>query len=506
MLIMETGAKIRRLYHVENHSIKEIARRLKISKNTVRRVLRAEGAGRTYQREKTTKPKLEKYEETLRSWLESDKKLPKKKRPNATHYHKELKKLGYTGAYDSIQRYVKKWLTDNNKNTNAYIPLTFSPGEAYQFDWSDQSVEIAGATTKIKVAHFKLCYSRKFFLIAYLRETHEMLFDAHDKAFAFFEGVTKRGIYDNMRTAVNKIKTGKDRDFNKQFLSMVDHYMIDPTACNPASGWEKGQVENNVNTIRNWIFIPKLCVDSLDDLNKHLAKRCQEISESRDHPEQNDKKIESVFLTEKDHLRKFETPYHGYLEIEAKVSSTCIVNFDNNRYSVDSIAASQHVTIRSYPTKVEVFYKDKLIASHERIFLKNKSILNPYHYLSLLDRKPGAVRNGAPFKNWKLPKSIVEVKDILLERKGGDRECVNVLLQLRNYSLEDVGFACEMALCEKVINSDYILNILSRSNAQAKPEEIEIPESLQLKTDPTDDCERYNELLNKGDHNEPNKS
>ncbi len=103
---------------------------------------------------------------------------------------------------------------------------------------------------RVKVAHVRLCASRAMYVRAYPRETQEMLFDAHARAFAFFGGVPTRGIYDNMKTAVTSVFTGKERVFNRRFLVMANHYMVEPTACSPASGWEKGQVENQVQTAR----------------------------------------------------------------------------------------------------------------------------------------------------------------------------------------------------------------------------------------------------------------
>jgi transposase len=136
------------------------------------------------------------------------------------------------------------------------VPLAFDPGEAYQFDWSHEVVVIAGATTTVKVAHMRLCHSRMFFVRAYPRESQEMVFDAHDKAFAFFGGACQRGIYDNMKTAVDAIFIGRERQYNRRFVQMCGHYLVDPVACTPASGWEKGQVENQVGLVRERFFTP----------------------------------------------------------------------------------------------------------------------------------------------------------------------------------------------------------------------------------------------------------
>ncbi|BCD90103.1 hypothetical protein fh0823_23170 [Francisella halioticida] len=127
-----------------------------------------------------------------------------------------------------------------------------------------------------------------------------MLFDAHDKAFEFFGGVTQRGIYDNMKTAVDKVFVSKsNRKFNQNFLCMLKHYVIEPTACNPASGWEKGQVENQVDNIRDWLFKPRLKFDTLEELNRHLQQRVLDISKQRKHTEIRDKTIYDVFRQEK---------------------------------------------------------------------------------------------------------------------------------------------------------------------------------------------------------------
>ncbi len=116
------------------------------------------------------------------------------------------------------------------------MPLFFAPGEAYQFDWSHEIVLINSVTVTVKVAHIRLCHSGMMFVRAYPRETQEMVFDAHDRAFAFFGGACTRGIYDNMKTAVETVFVGKDRQYNRRFLQMCSHYLVQPVACTPASG------------------------------------------------------------------------------------------------------------------------------------------------------------------------------------------------------------------------------------------------------------------------------
>ena len=171
----------------------------------------------------------------------------------------ELRGLGYDGGYDAVRRYGNNWRKEHGASTAAaYVPLSFAPGEAYQFDWSHEVVLLSGVTVIVKAAHVRLCHSRMLFVRVYPRETQEMVFDAHDRAFALFKGACQRGIYDNMKTAVETIFIGKDRLYNRRFLQMCSHYLVDPVACTPASGWEKGQVENQVGLVRERFFTPRL--------------------------------------------------------------------------------------------------------------------------------------------------------------------------------------------------------------------------------------------------------
>ena len=198
---------------------------------------------------------------------------------------------------------TRRWREQHASATaKAYIPLTFAPGEAYQFDWSHEIVVMDGVTTTVKVAHVRLCHSRMMFVRAYPRETQEMVFDAHERAFAFFRGACQRGIYDNMKTAVETVFVGKDRQYNRRFLQMCSHHLVEPVACTPASGWEKGQVENQVGLVRERFFTPRLRVKSYDELNAWLVDKCVAWAKAHAHPEQSERTIWEVFEDERPKL------------------------------------------------------------------------------------------------------------------------------------------------------------------------------------------------------------
>src|SRR3954451_20852438 len=151
-------------------------------------------------------------------------------------------------------------------------------------DWSHVVVLLSGVTVIVKAAHVRLCHSRMMFVRVYPRETQEMVFDAHDRAFALFKGACGRGIYDNMKTAVETIFVGKQRLYNRRFLQMCSHYLVDPVACTPASGWEKGQVENQVGLVRERFFSPRLRFKTLDELNAWLLDKCIAYAKVHRHP------------------------------------------------------------------------------------------------------------------------------------------------------------------------------------------------------------------------------
>src|SRR5438445_10591698 len=275
MLVVETVARIRREHFIKGKTIKEIARDLKVSRNTVRRILRSGETWFEYEREVQPRPKLGRWTAELDELLASNAAKAAREQLTLIRIFEELRGRGYDGGYDAVRRYARRWAKERGQATAAaYVPLSFAPGEAFQFDWSHEVVLLSAGTVIVKVAHVRLCHSRMLFVRAYPRETQEMVFDAHDRAFAFFKGACTRGIYDNMKTAVETIFVGRERAYNRRFQQMCSHYLVDPVACTPASGWEKGQVENQVGQMRERLFTPRLRVKSYDELNAWLIEPC----------------------------------------------------------------------------------------------------------------------------------------------------------------------------------------------------------------------------------------
>jgi hypothetical protein len=375
------------------------------------------------------------------------------------------------------------------------VPLKFALGEAFQFDWSTEYAFVGGLRRRLEVAHTKLCASRAFWLVAYPTQSHEMLFDAHARAFAAFGGVPQRGIYDNMKTAVDKVGLGKKRVINARFEAMTGHYLFEPEFCNVASGWEKGIVEKNMRDRRTsiWHKAVKLRWDSMETLNAWLAEECRAAWDELNHPEWPTLKVADVLQDEQVRLMPNPKPFDGYVEVPARVSSTALVHLQRNRYSVPSEHAHEVVSLRLYPDRLEVVAENTRVASHVRSFERSQTFYDWRHYVSLIERKPGALRNGAPFET--LPEALKKLQSILLRREGGDRVMAQVLAAVPVHGLDAVLLAAELALEAGKPSGEHVLNVLARLKAPGDSVALEAASTpLKLAVEPLANVQRYDRL------------
>jgi transposase len=495
MLVVETVAKIRRAYFVQGKAIKAICRELRVSRKAVRKVLRSKATEFRYHRDQQPLRRIGPCQDELDRLLAANETKPSRERLTLVRIFEELRERGYEGGYDAVRRYARAWQDDQARVSHAYVPLSFAPGEAYQFDWSHEVVLINGTTVTVKVAHVRLCHSRMLFVRAYPRETQEMVFDAHDRAFAFFKGTCTRGIYDNMKTAVDTIYVGRERAYNRRFLQMCSHYLVEPVACTPASGWEKGQVENQVGLVRERFFTPRLRVKNYDELNAWLLDKCVAHARAHRHPEQREQTVWQVFEAERPSLVRYAGRFDGFHAVPASVSKTCLVRFDHNRYSVAASAVGRPVEIRAYADRIELRQDGHVVGEHRRCFGRDQTVFDPWHYVPVLLRKPGALRNGAPFKDWVLPAGLERIRRKLAGSADGDRQMVAILAAVLSGGLAAVEAACLEALSEGVHSADVVLNILARRREpKAAPITVTTPDALRLRHAPAADCARYDSL------------
>ena len=495
MLIVETIAKVRRAYFAHGKSIKAICRELGLSRKVVRKVIRSGETSFTYERAVQPRPKLGQWTAALDELLETNAAKPAREQLTLIRIFEELRGRGYGGGYDAVRRYARRWSKERGQSTAAaYVPLSFAPGEAFQFDWSHEIVVLSGVTTIVKVAHVRLCHSRMLFVRAYPRETQEMVFDAHDRAFAFFRGACQRGIYDNMKTAVEAVFVGKDRLYNRRFLQMCSHYLVDPVACTPASGWEKGQVENQVGLVRERFFTPRLRFKSYDEMNAWLLDQCVAYAKAHRHPELSEQTIWEAFEAERPKLVPYAGRFDGFHAVPASVSKTCLVRFDNNKYSVAASAIGRPVEVHAYADRIVIRQDGRIVGEHARSFGRGATIYDPWHYVPVLASKPGALRNGAPFKDWVLPAAMERIRRKLAGAEDGNRQMVDILTAVLSDGLPAVEAACAEATMQGVHSADVVLNILARQRDPGRPATILTPAALTLRHAPVADCARYDSL------------
>jgi transposase len=496
--------------------IREIARRTGVSRNTIKRYLR-EGLVEPQFQTPDRPSKIDPYSARLTDWLVANQRKARKDRRTAKDMFEELVKAGYDGSYERVAAFVRQWKGERQRAQNTtdrgtFVPLVFAPGEAFQFDWSEDWAYVGGERIKLQVAHIKLSHSRAFLVRAYLLQTHEMLFDAHWHAFRVFEGIPSRGIYDNMKTAVDKVGIGKQRDVNARFLAMTSHYVFDPEFCNPAAGWEKGQVEKNVRDARHRMWQVAPVFPDLVALNDWLEERSKQLWTETPHGTLQGS-IADVWAAEKPALMPLTTMFDGFVEARKRVSPTCLITFDceedqqtirgivcpTQGYSVPASFANRPVSLRIYPERLVVVAEGHVICTHERIIdgshrKPGRFIYDWRHYLAVVQRKPGALRNGAPFLE--MPEPFRKLQAKMLRQPGGDREMVDILSLVLHHDEQAVLRAVEMALQAGVPTKTHVLNLLHRLLDGTPNEQPDVtpPAALSLSKEPEANVARYDGL------------
>ena len=493
--------KIRRMYFREQKSVREISRLTSLSRNTIDKWLKSPTEREPRYHRSSRICKLTPFHEQLCQALNTDSHRPKRERRSGRALHTALQRAGYSGSYSRVTDFIRSWRQGAGQKSapHAFVPLSFALGEAFQFDWSEEGLVIGGIYYRVQVSHMKLCASRAFWLVAYPSQGHEMLFDAHTRSFTALGGIARRGIYDNMKTAVDKVLKGKGRLVNARFAVMCAHYLFDPDFCNVASGWEKGVVEKNVQDSRRriWIEAGNERFGSFAELNLWLGKRCQSLWEEIRHPEHKQFSIAEVLELEQSHLMPMPEAFDGYVEKLARVSSTCLVSVARNRYSVPCELTGQMVSTRLYPDRVEIHANDTQVSCHERLSTYSNTRYDWQHYIPLLQRKPGALRNGAPFND--LPEPLQRLRRLLLREMGGDRVMAQVLAIVPDAGRDAVLVCVELALEKQIpsgrVSVEHVINVLSRLNELPTPEQITT--HLQVSLPPLADTARYDRLLEK---------
>jgi transposase len=492
-----TLSKLRRMVLRDGISVRKASKILSISRTTAKKWL-DEGAmvEPSYRPRKPAESLLDPYKDQLNQWFKANSHRSKRERRTVKSLFEAIRAMGYAGSRGPVYEYYKCWRReqDETQSKTGFVPLVFEFGEAFQFDWSCEYAFVGGLRRRLEVAHIKLAASRAFLLVAYYSQAHEMLFDAHAKGFTVLGGIPRRGIYDNMRTAVDAVGPGKQRTVNARFEAMAGHYLFEPEFCNRAAGWEKGIVEKNVQDRRRniWREASERRWATLVDLNAWLQSSCIASWAEIYHPQWPELTVAEVWQDEQVQLMPCPTPFDGYVEQPVRVSTTALIHYQRNRYSVPCEWVNRVVSLRAYPDRLLVVGPEGECVTLVRSFERDQTIYDWTHYIGLIGRKPGALRNGAPFKT--MPEPLQELQRQLLRHPGGDRVMAQVLTAVPHHGLEAVLVAVEIALQSGRVSAEHVLNLVSRLKEQRRPVR-EVATSLSLAEPSQANVHRYDSLL-----------
>jgi transposase len=485
---VDTYVKIRKAVMKDGISKREASRRFGVSRQFVDKAL-ASPAPKPYSLVNPRPSKLDPHKDFIDSILEEDKGVHKKQRHTAKRIHERLcDEESFTGGYTIVKDYLQ---TKKRKSRESFVPLAHPPGEA-QVDFGEADIYLNGELTRCHYFAMTLPYSNATFIKAYPFEKTECFLDGHVSAFEFFGKVPTRILYDNASIMVKKIEEDKTRDVTEAFQGLVSHYLMDYKFANVASGNEKGHVEGNVGHTRRKFMVPIPRVSSYDELNARLSDQCSRFQDRRIWGKE--KPVREML---QDDLKAIEDlPAHALDPSTKKagtVSSTLLVRYDTNDYSVPFEYANNDVSVKAYWDHVEIFRRETIIARHDRLFDREGFSYNPMHYLKLLERKPGALEQAAPLKNWSLPTVFEKFKCKLesrLKRKG-KLEFIQTLRLLEIYSITEIEIALEEAIALDAISVDAVKILADNLRDQSTPdldlsEYPHIPNVQVKKTDPND--------------------
>lgn len=457
MISVEEREKIRRLYFLENKSIRQIAQEVNRSRFAVRKAIASAEKGSYTLKGPRPAPVLGPYKARINELLAENEHLPRKQRYTGHKIYEIIQSEGYAGSGVGVRCYISRQRHEE-KQRAVYLPLEFDPGVDAQVDWGEAEALIAGQKVTVQLFCMRLCYSRRLFVMAFPSQKQEAFFAGHVQAFRHFGGVPQRLSYDNLKTAVQRILTGHQRQEQTAFVSFRSHYLFESHFCTPGQGHQKGGVEHGVGFGRRNFMVPIPEVASFEELNALLQAKC--LADDARQVKGQAETIGEAWQREKAHLRPLpEREYECCVTRLAVLNPYSQIALDTNRYSVPVDKAYQHLVVKAYPFRVDILYLDQVIASHPRCYGREQDVFDPLHYLPLLEQRPGAFAHAKPIRRWRAgwPSAYERLLGRLqaAEPDGrGIQEFIRVLKLHQNYPPERVEQAVEQALVYGCTHAD----------------------------------------------------
>jgi transposase len=495
VLKVDQREQIRRAYFIEGKSFRQIARDGHHSRRTIRKALHDAGPPRYTLKTPRRRPVLEPFLAIVDRWLQEDLARPAKQRHTAHRiYDRLVAEHDFQGGESTVRQYVRQ---QRPGKRDVFIPLEHDPAEA-QADWGTAKVYIDGRLVEANLFCLRLCYSTRFFVGAYPRQTKEAFYAGHVAAFEALGGVPRTITYDNLSTAVKKVLGGNRREEQQEFVAFRSHHLYESVFCRPGEGHEKGLVENLVGYARRNFLVPLPQVASFEELNAILQERC--------HADLNrhlrDGRTVAEAWKEEQHsllpLPNYAWPC--YLLRPARISGTCLVSFDGNRYSAPALYARRPVLVRASVDRVEIVFRDSVIAGHPRSYERGQDVLDPYHYLPVLLRKPRAFHQAKPVRAYTWPPVFQQALASLEERYPdgqGVKEYVRILALKDAVGEKRLAEAVELALRYRCVGVDAVCHLLHQMEQpwQQPLPLLAVPAGLAAIAVPARDLSQYNRLL-----------
>jgi transposase len=501
MRTVDDYERIRKAYHIEGLSIREISRRYQHSRRLIRKALEHPIPEKYHLGQPKPAKVLGAHQQRILDLLKESETLPRKQRYTAHKIYELVQQEGYAGSEGNIHNFICR-TRKKLEAGKAYLPLEFEAGQDAQVDWGEAVVILAGVEVKVQFFVMRLNYSRVRFVKAYPFQKQEAFLDAHESGFHFVGGVPHRITYDNLKTAVFRILEGHNRQEQEAFKAFRSYYLFDSHFCTPAQGHEKGGVESDVGYAQRNFFSPLLRVNDYEELNRLLQERCQQDVHRRIRGQE--APVSELWEVDKVHL--LPLPKQAYPACETrpvKANPYSQVVFETNRYSVPHTYAGKQLVLRAYPFKIEVLALDSVIATHPRCLGREQDRLDPLHYLSLLEQRPGALEHAIPLRQWrkKWPAPYEQLLSELRKNKPdghGVREFIAILKLHQSHATEPVEQAIAAAVQNGMPSLDgvqYHLNRLTRPLPEPAPLDLShLPQLAEMGCQPVD-LQVYNQLL-----------
>jgi transposase len=486
--------KVRRAIMVDGMKRREAARYFGINRETVTKMLAFAQPPEHGRKGRRFSRKLVGFTSIIDQILADDRKVHSKQRHTGTRIFERLRtEHGFTGGRTIVREYVAGALL---RSKEMFVPLSHKPGHA-QVDFGEADGYIDGKKVRFHYFCMDLPHSDACFVKAYPAEVAEAFCDGHVAAFAFFGGVPLSILYDNTRLAVARILGDGQRERSYMYASLQSHYLFEDKFGRPGKGNDKGKVEGLVGYSRRNFMVPMPVADSFDHVNAQLADKCRKRGQAILRS-----KTTSIDARMAHDLKMFMSlPEHAYDPchiVPGRVSSTSLVRYRTNDYSVPTCFGHQEVMIKGYVDRIEIACRGDVIAVHARSYAREDFIANPLHYLALLEQKSRALNQAAPLDQWLLSEPVHRLRRLMEVRSGteGRREFIQVLRLCEHFDQTLVEWAVSQALEIQAISFDAVkMFVLAKLENRPAKLDMSLYPYLPRATVGSTDTRSYLELL-----------